>query len=113
MGFSKKLQVDGESIEGKNKKWVISGITIYAPLKLVSTENVIGEYDESLNSGSMTPTTMESRLLEKLDCPPPPPRKLRPVSKCYTKGDVDFFSSPELDSFFQHFEKVERVKYKC
>ncbi|KAK1410089.1 hypothetical protein QVD17_36622 [Tagetes erecta] len=108
MGFSKKLQVDGESIEGK--KWVISGITICAPLKAVSTKTVNSEYDESSNSGSTTPTTKESRLPEKLHCPPPPPRKRRPVSKCYRKGDVEFFSSPELDSFFA---KVERMKYKC
>ncbi|KAJ0704340.1 putative cyclin-dependent protein kinase inhibitor SMR [Helianthus annuus] len=105
MGFSKKHQVDGDSIEGKI--WVISGLTtMCAPLKSVS---INGEYDESLDSGSTTPTKEESRVPEKFRCPPPP-RKRRPVSNCQRKGDVEYFTSPELDSFFEHFANSERGK---
>ncbi|KAI3793928.1 hypothetical protein L1987_36551 [Smallanthus sonchifolius] len=108
MGFSKKHQLDGDSIEGK--KWVISGsgIILCAPLKSVSTKKASGECDESSKSGSTTPTTKES-MPEKFQCPPPP-RKRRPASNCHRKGDIEFFTSPELDSFFEHFANAERAK---
>ncbi|XP_042755691.1 cyclin-dependent protein kinase inhibitor SMR6 [Lactuca sativa] len=111
MGFSKKHQVDGDIMEGKT--WVISGITMCAPLRCVSTNKANGETDEGSNSGSTTPTLKESRLPEKFRCPPPPaPKKRRPVSKCQKNGDIQFFTSPELDSFFENFANAERAKYK-
>ncbi|KAL8193533.1 hypothetical protein R6Q57_026668 [Mikania cordata] len=104
MGFTKKHQGDGDSMEGK--KWVISGIAMCAPLKPVSTKNANGEFDD----GSTTPTMEGLRIPEKIQCPPPP-RKRRPVSNCHRKKDIEFFTSPELDSFFQNFANAERLKY--
>ncbi|XP_076942599.1 cyclin-dependent protein kinase inhibitor SMR8-like [Bidens hawaiensis] len=109
MGFSKKHQVDGDSIEGK--KWVISGIAL-KPLTNNNNKRKGEEFDEGTNSGSTTPTTKESRVPEKFDCPPPPPRKRRPASSsCHRKGDVEYFNSPELDLFFEQFANSERRKY--
>ncbi|KAI3722275.1 hypothetical protein L2E82_33307 [Cichorium intybus] len=110
MGFSKKHQVDGDSIEGKI--WVISGNTMCAPLRPISTNKANGEADDDSNSGSTTPTGKESRLPEKFTCPPLPPRKRRTVSSSRKKGDIEFFTSPELDSFFDNFANAERAKYR-
>ncbi|KAD3641082.1 hypothetical protein R6Q59_003740 [Mikania micrantha] len=106
MGLSKKNQVDGESLEGK--KWVIAGITMRAPLKLLSTRNA-KEYDDDdadiSNSGNTTPTSKDSRIPELFRCPPPP-RKHRPVSTCHNYGNREFFTSPELDSLFKFMSKA-------
>ncbi|KAL8200753.1 hypothetical protein R6Q57_012092 [Mikania cordata] len=111
MGLSKKNQVDGESLEGK--KWVIAGITMRAPLKLLSTRNV-KEYDDDdddddeddeSKSGNTTPTSKDSRIPEIFRCPPPP-RKHRQVSTCHNYGNREFFTSPELDSLFKLMSKA-------
>lgn len=91
MGLVKKHQVD------------VAGIAMCPPLRSVSTKTLSGECDEK--SGSTTPTTKEF----KLSCPPPP-RKRRPVSKCRKNGDIEFFTSPELDSFFDYFANAETRK---
>lgn len=94
MGFSKKHQADGISVTS---------------LKSVSTKKANSGDDECLNSGSTTPTTKGSKLPEKTSCPPAP-RKLRPVSNCRKIEVVEFFPSPELDSFFESFASAERAK---
>ncbi|KAF5763888.1 putative cyclin-dependent protein kinase inhibitor SMR [Helianthus annuus] len=101
MGFSKKHQVDGESLEGK--KWVIAGITMRAPLKTLSTRRM-KEDDENSNSGNTTPTSKDSRIPEVMTCPPPP-RKRRPVVACHNHTNMEFFTSPELDNLFQLLSK--------
>ncbi|KAK1423261.1 hypothetical protein QVD17_18558 [Tagetes erecta] len=104
MGFTKKVQVDGESLEGK--KWVIAGITMRAPLKSLSTRKMKEDEvdDDNSNSGNTTPTSKDSRLPETLPCPPPP-RKRRPVATCHNIGNKEFFTSPELDSLFKILSK--------
>ncbi|KAL8229111.1 hypothetical protein R6Q59_005554 [Mikania micrantha] len=101
MGFSKKHQVDGESLEGK--KWVIAGITMRAPLRCLSTRKT-KEDDDNSNSGNTTPTSKDSRIPEALPCPPPP-RKRRPVATCQNNANREFFTSPELDSLFTQLSK--------
>ena len=93
----------------EGKTWVISGISICSPLRSVSTNKACRETDDDLNSGSTTPTARESRLPEKFICPPAP-RKRRPVSKCQKNGDIQFFTSPELDSFFEDFANAQKAK---
>ncbi|CAH1420622.1 unnamed protein product [Lactuca virosa] len=100
MGFSKKHQADGDSKEGN--KWMIAGITLRAPLKSISTKISNKEDDENSKSGSTTPTSNQSRIPEVLPCPPPP-RKRRPVSTCHNNGNMEFFTSPDIDSFFKVF----------
>ncbi|KVI02450.1 cyclin-dependent protein kinase inhibitor SMR6-like [Cynara cardunculus var. scolymus] len=98
MGFSKKHQVDGESLEGK--KWVIAGIAMRAPLRSIVTKKVKEDDENSnSNSGDTTPTSKDSMIPEMLPCPPPP-RKRRPVTTCYS-GNREFFTSPDLDSLFK------------
>ncbi|KAH6774403.1 cyclin-dependent kinase inhibitor SMR3-like protein [Perilla frutescens var. hirtella] len=97
MGFSKKHQVEmGKDSEAK--KWVIAGIAIRAPLKPISTKarDDCGEDDGAC---STTPTARESRIPEKLACPPAP-RKRRPASTCHFNGAREFFNPPELESIF-------------
>ncbi|KVH92796.1 cyclin-dependent protein kinase inhibitor SMR6-like [Cynara cardunculus var. scolymus] len=106
MGFSKKHQADSESMEGK--KWMIAGITLRAPLKPISTKISNEEDDETSNSGSTTPTSNQSRIPEVLPCPPPP-RKRRPVSTCHNNGNREFFTSPDIDSFFKIFPNTGKA----
>ncbi|CAA3016851.1 cyclin-dependent protein kinase inhibitor SMR6-like [Olea europaea var. sylvestris] len=102
MGFSKKLQVEGGT-ESESKKWLISGIPIWAPLKSISTKPQEGCEDEDVRS--TTPTGRESRIAEKLRCPPAP-RKRRPTSSCHFNGGRDFFNPPDLESVFvRHAER--------
>ncbi|KAK9064751.1 hypothetical protein SSX86_016133 [Deinandra increscens subsp. villosa] len=93
----------GESLEG-NKKWVIAGITMRAPLKSLSTRKTKEDDDNTSNSGNTTPTSKDSRIPEALPCPPPP-RKRRPVSTCHNKANMEFFTSPDLDSLFEILSK--------
>ncbi|KAI3713237.1 hypothetical protein L1987_71811 [Smallanthus sonchifolius] len=103
MGFSKKNQLDGESLEGK--KWVIAGITMRAPLKSLSTRKVKEDGDDNSNSGNTTPTSKDSKIPELFPCPAPP-RKRRPVSTCHNHGNREFFTSPDLDSLFKLISKA-------
>ncbi|KAL8475391.1 hypothetical protein ACS0TY_028163 [Phlomoides rotata] len=98
MGFSKK-EVSKDS---DGKKWVIAGIAIRAPLKPISTK-ASGEDEEAR---ATTPTARESRIPEKLPCPPPP-RKRRPSSTCHFNGVREFFNPPDLESVF--IRQVERA----
>lgn len=102
--FSEKLQVDG-SLESENKKWVISGIQLRAPLKPVNTSPVRKERDEEGEECS-TPTYEEARIPTTLTCPPPP-RKRKASSRCKYSGVMEFFNPPDLETvFIRHVERA-------
>ncbi|KAK4417805.1 Cyclin-dependent protein kinase inhibitor SMR6 [Sesamum alatum] len=100
MGFSKKHhQVEG-SKESEGKKWVIAGIGVRAPLKPISTtRGREDECSENEDECTKTPTARESKIPEKLSCPPAP-RKRRPTSTCHFNGVREFFNPPDLESVF-------------
>lgn len=109
MGVSGKPQVD-ES-EG-NKKWVIAGISLRAPLKPLYTKPLdkAGDVDEeescsSSSSSSSTPTGEEARIPTLLTCPAAP-RKRKPSLKCnYGSVRREFFTPPDLETvFIRHVE---------
>lgn len=91
MGFSKKNDC------------MIGGITMCAPLS-VSTKKVSSADDEGAN-GSTTPKAKELRLLE---CPMAP-RKHKAVKRSEKSEKVEFFTSPELDLFFDNFANGGKV----
>lgn len=99
MKLSKKHQSEIEV-----KKPLISGVNLRSPLKSISTKiSNDKKDDENMNSGSTTPTTNQSRIPQVLPCPPPP-RKRRPVSSCHNNyGNMEFFTSPDIDSLFKLF----------
>ncbi|OWM71508.1 cyclin-dependent protein kinase inhibitor SMR6 [Punica granatum] len=100
MGFPKKPQMDG-CLEPEGKRWVIAGISIRAPLKPVNTKLRLKEGEEEDEEPcSTTPTSRESRIPEKLPCPPAP-RKRRPPSKCHLNGAREFFAPPDLETVFK------------
>ncbi|KAK7381414.1 hypothetical protein VNO78_34086 [Psophocarpus tetragonolobus] len=102
MGFSHS------DLESESKKWVIAGIAVRS-LKPINTKRVGGDDDEEARA--TTPTAKESRIPEKLACPPAP-RKRRPPSKCGNNlgsgGVREFFTPPDLESVFKcHVEKAK------
>ncbi|XP_034683881.1 cyclin-dependent protein kinase inhibitor SMR6-like [Vitis riparia] len=102
--FAEKLQVDG-GLESENKKWVISGIQLRAPLKPVYTSPVGKERDEEGEECS-TPTYEEARIPTTLTCPPAP-RKRKPSSRCNYNGVREFFTPPDLETvFIRHVERA-------
>ncbi|XP_055803651.1 cyclin-dependent protein kinase inhibitor SMR6-like [Solanum dulcamara] len=101
MGFSKKHQlVDGSKED--NKMWVIAGIA-FRPnkLKSISTKPTREEeeYEDQVEEISTTPTTRDSRIPEKLTCPPAPAKR-RSISTCHYNGGREFFNPPDLESVF-------------
>ncbi|KAL3526389.1 hypothetical protein ACH5RR_011045 [Cinchona calisaya] len=116
MGFSKKHhQAEAGKESSEVKKWVIAGIAIRAPLKSISTTKPKEEYEEDDDGRSTTPTSRESRIPERLPCPPAP-RKRRPTSttSCHfnhaaaAAATRDFFNPPDLESVFilRHVERT-------
>ncbi|KAK4760301.1 hypothetical protein SAY87_005194 [Trapa incisa] len=102
MGFSKKKQLETES-----KRWVIAGMPICGSLKPINTRprdrdrDGGGEVMEAEEEPcSTTPTTKESRISDRLACPPAP-RKRRPPSKCHLNGVREFFTPPDLETVFK------------
>ncbi|KAK4765009.1 hypothetical protein SAY86_026099 [Trapa natans] len=96
MGFPKKQQLGAES-----KRWVIAGMSIGASLKPIST-TPRGRDDggaEEEKSCSTTPTTKESRISNRLACPPAPRKRRPPPSKCH--GVREFFTPPDLETVFK------------
>ncbi|KAL6960552.1 Cyclin-dependent protein kinase inhibitor smr6 [Sarracenia purpurea var. burkii] len=99
MGFSKKPQVDG-GVDSEGKKWVIAGISVRAPLREINTKPREKPRDRDDDEAcSTTPTARESRIPERLPCPPAP-RKRRPSSTCHYDGVREFFTPPDLESVF-------------
>ena len=110
MGFSKKSQIDG-GLESEGRKWVIAGIPVRSSLKPINTRTTKArdfEDDGGEESCSTTPTGKETRIPERLPCPPAP-RKRRPVSRCNNNfnGVREFFTPPDLETvFIRHVEKA-------
>ncbi|CAN4081742.1 unnamed protein product [Withania somnifera] len=102
MEFPKKHKVEGSKEE--NKKWVIAGIAILAPLRSISTKTK--EDSEDDEECSTTPTARNSRIPERLPCPPAP-MKRRPKSTCHSNSAREFFNPPNLESvFIRHVERA-------
>ncbi|KAK4261364.1 hypothetical protein QN277_004371 [Acacia crassicarpa] len=127
MGFSEKAQVVEGGFESSslsssdasnNKKRVIAGITLRAPLKTINTaERSSGgrgydDEEETTEECLTTPTGEESRIPPISTCPPAP-RKPKPPSaasafRCkYRHGVNKFFTPPDLDTvFIRHVERA-------
>lgn len=106
MGFSEKSQVDFE-LDSDNKKWVIAGIPLRAPLKPICTFTMEIDADKE-EKCSTTPTGEESRIQKSLICPPAP-RKRKASLKCKNYSGVkEFFTPPDLDAVFirRHVERA-------
>ncbi|KFK33102.1 hypothetical protein AALP_AA6G331500 [Arabis alpina] len=96
MGFSKKSQLEG-GIDNERKKWFITGISI-KPVKIKLRAPEIEEDEEE--ECSTTPTAKDTKIPEKLKCPPAP-RKKRPVLKCRSNAVREFFNPPsDLETVF-------------
>lgn len=101
MGFSKKSQIDG-GFEAEGKKWVIAGIPARSSLKQINTKwrGKDGD-DDGEKPRSTTPTAKETRIPEKLSCPPAP-RKRRSQKSSTSQNLVrEFFNPPDLESVFK------------
>ncbi|KAF8058813.1 hypothetical protein N665_1241s0007 [Sinapis alba] len=92
----------------KSQKWVIAEISIRASLKPVKTklrtpetETEAGEEQCNGSEGyCITPTAKETKISEKLKCPPAP-RKRRPALKCRSNVGVEYFVPPsDLETVF-------------
>ncbi|KAL3813817.1 hypothetical protein ACJIZ3_015085 [Penstemon smallii] len=106
MGFSKKHHQVEINKDSEGKKWVIAGISIRAPLKPISTKPRTEDCSEDEGACSTTPTARESKIPEKMPCPPAP-RKRRPTSTCHFNGVIEFFNPPDLESVFMcHAERA-------
>ncbi|MED6217659.1 hypothetical protein PIB30_019792 [Stylosanthes scabra] len=121
MGFSEKppqiKEGGGLDSDNNNRKWVIAGIALRAPLKPIFTvipvdqkEKEQQEHEEHEKqqegfSTSTTPTGEEARLPTTFKCPPAP-RKRKPSLKCNYLGGGDgggareFFTPPDLETVF-------------
>ncbi|KAF8390484.1 hypothetical protein HHK36_025010 [Tetracentron sinense] len=102
MGFPEKPQVDG-GLESEGKKWVIAGISSRTPLRSISTKPTEKDSDSEEEGRLRTPTAEETRIPERLACPPAP-RKRKPSSRCKFNGVREFFTPPDLDSVFIPFK---------
>nr|XP_016469867.1 PREDICTED: uncharacterized protein LOC107792191 [Nicotiana tabacum] len=96
MGSSKKHQVD------RSKMWVIAGIAFRPKLKSIATKKPNREECEDEEEWSTTPTERNSRIPEKLPCPPAPVKR-RPASVCSYNGAREFFNPPDLESYLSFF----------
>uniref|UniRef100_A0A5B7C442 Cyclin-dependent protein kinase inhibitor SMR6 n=1 Tax=Davidia involucrata TaxID=16924 RepID=A0A5B7C442_DAVIN len=95
--------MDGGVVESESegKKWVLAGIPLRTPLKLICTNPVDNKERENEDDEecSTTPTAKEARIPTRLSCPPPP-RKQKPSSSCHYNGVREFFTPPDLETVF-------------
>lgn len=109
MGLSEKAQVEGGFDSDSNRKWVIAGIALRAPLKPIYTTTIPLEKEQEVETEecSTTPTSEESKIPTTFTCPPAP-RKRKPSLKCNYRGVVrEFFTPPDLETvFIRHVEKA-------
>ncbi|CAL0330849.1 unnamed protein product [Lupinus luteus] len=116
MGLSEIVEGSFESED--NKKWVIAGIALKAPLKPIYTipskkkKKKKKEQEQEVEAdecSSTTPTSVESKIPTMLTCPPAP-MKRKPSLKCNYCGIVKelFTATPhDLESvFMRQFEKA-------
>ncbi|XP_061358537.1 cyclin-dependent protein kinase inhibitor SMR6-like [Gastrolobium bilobum] len=108
MGLSEKLQVEG-GFESDNRKWVITGIALRAPLKPIYTIPVEKgqEEDTETEECSTTPKGVESKIPTPFTCPPAPSKRKTSL-KCNYRGVVrEFFTPPDLETvFIRHVERA-------
>ncbi|MED6180699.1 hypothetical protein PIB30_012575 [Stylosanthes scabra] len=124
MGLPEKAQVDGAlDSDHNNRKWLIAGIALRAPLKPINTTTTtttttttlplvavdIDDKDqkeeaEAEEECATTPTSVESRIPKILTCPPAPKKKRKSSSKCNNFRGVavirEFFNPPDLETVF-------------
>ncbi|XP_057763492.1 cyclin-dependent protein kinase inhibitor SMR6-like [Arachis stenosperma] len=115
MGFSEKPpQITegggGVDSDNNNRKWVIAGTSLRAPLKPIYTVIPVDqkakqqeEEQQEEFSTSTTPTGKEARVPTTLKCPPAP-RKPKSSLKCNYHGAGggarEFFTPPDLETVF-------------
>ncbi|XP_004509660.1 cyclin-dependent protein kinase inhibitor SMR6-like [Cicer arietinum] len=117
MGYAEKAQVEGGFDSENNRKWVIAGISLRAPLKPIYTipiekEQQKEEQVEIETEECCTPTSEESKIPTLLTCPPAP-RKQKASLKCNYLGGGgggvvrEFFKPQDLESvFMRHVESA-------
>ncbi|KAJ1422829.1 cyclin-dependent protein kinase inhibitor SMR6-like [Sesbania bispinosa] len=110
MGFSEKAQVEGGIDSDSNRKWVIAGIALRAPLKPIYTIPVVEkEQKEEVETEecSSTPTSEESRIPTTFTCPPAPKKRKTSLKCNYRRVVREFFTPPDLETvFIRQIEKA-------
>lgn len=105
MGISGKnhQKFDGEFREtSEGKKWVISGISLRAPMKPISiSSSAVADKEDDIHQDQWptTPTSASVRIPKVLLCPPAP-KKRKPSLKFSYGGAREFFSPPDLETVF-------------
>ncbi|KAK6922269.1 hypothetical protein RJ641_012776 [Dillenia turbinata] len=96
-------------MESDAKKWVIAGITLRSPLKLICANPAVKdlECDAESEECLTTPTSEEARIPTGLTCPPAPKKRKASSSRCNYSGVREFFHPPDLESVFMR--NVERA----
>ncbi|CAJ2636226.1 unnamed protein product [Trifolium pratense] len=113
MGYSENAQVESGIESENNRKWVIAGISLRAPLKPIFTINPIEkeQQKEEETEECSTPTNEESKIPTSFTCPPAP-RKQKSSLKWNHHGIGsgvvrEFFKAPDLESvFIRHVESA-------
>ncbi|XP_057948453.1 cyclin-dependent protein kinase inhibitor SMR6-like [Malania oleifera] len=121
MGLAEKPQMEGSIMESEgNRKWVIAGIPLRAPLRPIYPKPAPaekakkqrkeegegegegeGEEEEEEEEYISTPTGEESRISTRQACPAAP-RKRKPAAvRCHGGVVREFFTPPDdLESIF-------------
>lgn len=95
-----------DGLESEGKKWIIAGVSMRSSVRPINTKTK-QKISENDDDESTTPTAEETRIPERLPCPPAP-RKQRPPSRCNFDGVREFFTPPDLESVF--IPLIERAK---
>ncbi|CAI8608747.1 unnamed protein product [Vicia faba] len=114
MGYSEKAQVEGGIELENNRKWVIAGVSLRAPLKPILTvpiekQQQQQQVDEIVTEEECsTPRSEESKIPTLFTCPPAPKKQKSSLKFNYhgTSGVVrEFFTAPDLETVFvRHVE---------
>jgi hypothetical protein len=107
---SEKSQVEGGIDSENNRKWVIAGISLRAPLKPIFTIPSEKEQPkEEETEECSTPTSEESKIPTLFTCPPAPRKQKSSLKWNYHNDGIvrEFFKSPDLESvFIRHVESA-------
>ncbi|KAE9607879.1 hypothetical protein Lal_00040039 [Lupinus albus] len=112
MGLSEIVEGSFESED--NKKWVIAGIALKAPLKPIYTipsekKKEQEQEVEAVECFSTTPTNVESKIPTMLTCPPAP-MKRKPTLKYNYCGIVkELFTATPHDLETVFMRQVEKA----
>ncbi|CAL5197233.1 unnamed protein product [Lathyrus oleraceus] len=120
MGYSEKAQVEGGIESENNRKWVIAGISLRAPLKPILTIPIEKQQQQQKEEEEeveivteeecSTPTNEESKIPTLFTCPPAPRKQkssLKWNRNYQGSGSVvrEFFTAPDLETVFvRHVE---------